>query len=289
MTVTAGQRPSQELQRLRPEPGGALMVRRVLHQFPLSPFCEKTRWNLDLKGLDYTVRNLFPGRHARINRRLVPGRSSVPLLIDRELVIHDSSAIALYLEETYPGKPLLPGDDGLRSLVLALENYFDSSVGPSVRHWCYGQLLGRRGRATEVFFAEYSSRTRWLMGHVLGRLFERRLAATFPPDAEALEQVERIMLEGLERLENVTERDPDRYLVGEGMTLADVTAAALLAPIIGPPNSPWSASEPLTAPMLEMRERLRARPGGQWVLRRYAHDRPVAAGPLATGERVRTS
>src|SRR5690349_3667970 len=55
--------------------------RRVLHQFPISHYCEKTRWNLDLKGLDYGIKNLLPGPHAVINRLKV-GAASVPVLID---------------------------------------------------------------------------------------------------------------------------------------------------------------------------------------------------------------
>lgn len=261
------------LERARVRSGGAaLLVRRILHQFPKSPFCEKTRWNLDAKGLDYAVRNLFPGSHSRINRRL-GGESSVPLLIDRERAIHDSSAIARYLEDTYLSGPrLFPADDGLRSLVLALENYFGTTVGPAVRHWCYGQLLRRRGAATRFFFADYDRKTRWL-ARLVRPLFERKLAAAFAPDDASVSSAEHTMLEGLERLENVTDRDPDRYLVGDSLTLADITAAALLAPMLGPSNSPWSDSAALPPTILEMRRRLRERPGGQWVLRRYERDR----------------
>ncbi len=259
-----------------------MQAHRVLHQFPMSPYCEKTRWTLDIKGLDYTTRNLLPGRHHKINRGLA-AESSVPLLMDRSMTIQDSSAIAMYLEHTYAGPRLLPDDDGLRSLVLALENYFDISVGPAVRHWCYGQLLRRRGMATRFFFAAYDRRTRWL-ARLARPLFERRLAAAFSPDEASMDSAERTTLDGIERLENVTEHDPERYLVGESLTLADITAAALLAPMVGPTNSPWGDSDRLTPGILEMRARLRARPGGQWVLRRYERDRdarpviPVAVG-----------
>jgi glutathione S-transferase len=248
----------------------------------MSPYCEKTRWTLDIKGLDYTTRNLFPGRHHKIDRGQA-AESSVPLLMDRSMTIQDSSAIAMYLEHTYAGPRLLPDDDGLRSLVLALENYFDISVGPAVRHWCYGQLLRRRGMATRFFFAAYDRRTRWL-ARLARPLFERRLAAAFSPDAASMESAERTTLDGIERLENVTEHDPERYLVGESLTLADITAAALLAPMIGPANSPWGDSDRLTPGILEMRARLRARPGGQWVLRRYERDRETRSVAAAAVE-----
>ena len=57
------------------------MAARVLHQFPISHYCEKTRWHLDWKGLTYTTRNLLPGVHLVVNRRL-GGAGTVPLLVD---------------------------------------------------------------------------------------------------------------------------------------------------------------------------------------------------------------
>jgi glutathione S-transferase len=266
------------------EPSGALRAPRILHQFPGSHFCEKARWCLDVKSLDYTVRNLVPGLHGRINRRLA-GKSSVPLLIDDGRVIHGSSAIASYLEGTYPGPRLLPNDDGLRALVLALEGYFDGTVGPAARHWIYGQLLRRPGTATRNLFHGYSSSARWT-GRLLRPFVERRLASMYPPDATSMATVESTLLEGIERLENTMERDPDHFLVAEMLTLADVSAAALLAPLVGPPNSPWADVGSLTPALLAMRQRLLERPGGQWVLRRYERDRHhpdapgVALGPV---------
>ena len=43
---------------------------RTLYQFPISHYCEKTRWHLDHKGLDYRVDNLFPGFHRLKSQRL---------------------------------------------------------------------------------------------------------------------------------------------------------------------------------------------------------------------------
>jgi len=249
-----------------------------LHQFPRSHFCEKVRWHLDAKGLTYKVRNLFPGTHARINRRLV-GKTSVPLLVDGDRVIHDSSAIGLYLEATYPGQQLLPDDAGLRALVLALQTYFDTAVGPAVRHWVYGHVLRKRGAAAKLFFKGYSPTVRWT-GRVLSSLFERRMTRMYPGDDASLAAAETALLDGIERLENTLEQDPNRYLVGHVLTLADVTAAALLAPVVGPPGSPWSDVDLLPEPVVAMRERLRNRVAGQWVLQRYARDRMPALKQL---------
>jgi glutathione S-transferase len=262
----------------KPDPGPRPV--RILHQFPVSPACEKVRWVLDAKRLEYTVRNLFPGWHARVNRKLV-GETAVPVLIDGERVVHDSRGILQYLEQTHPERRLLPDDEGLRALVLALETYFDRTVGPAVSHWVFGQLLRKRGAATRAFFAGYARGPR-MAGQVAGLLFERRLRRMYPPDEESLASAERTILDGIERLENTIDRNPERLLVGDSLTLADITAASLLGPIIGPAQSPWPDSDRLLPPIRALRARLRERPGGLWVLRRYLtrHPQPALLAPM---------
>jgi hypothetical protein len=43
-----------------------MLATRILHQFPISHYCEKTRWNLDAKQLEYRVKNQLPGPHANV-------------------------------------------------------------------------------------------------------------------------------------------------------------------------------------------------------------------------------
>ncbi len=46
---------------------------RTLYQFPISHYCEKTRWNLEAKGLSYRIENLLPGPHRLVTKRLTKG------------------------------------------------------------------------------------------------------------------------------------------------------------------------------------------------------------------------
>ncbi|KAK6920263.1 Glutathione S-transferase, N-terminal [Dillenia turbinata] len=54
----------------------------------------------------------------------------VPVLVDGDVVISDSYAIFLYLEEKYPQKPLLPADCRLKALNLQAAGIISSSIQP---------------------------------------------------------------------------------------------------------------------------------------------------------------
>lgn len=243
---------------------------RVLHQFPISHYCEKTRWHLEAKGLPYQVRNLLPGAHVVVNRRLVGG-ASMPVLVDRGRAIGDSTAIALHLEESYPGRALLPVDAALRARVLELEAYFDEGLGPAVRRWVYGQALATRGAVPRLFFAGYGQGAR-LVGRLIGSVLEGEIRRMYRIDAAGIAESSAQIDAAVERLEAATGGDPGRLLVGDSLTLADITAASLFGPLVGPPGSPWELAE-VSPAFAARRDAVRARPAGQWVMERYARDR----------------
>jgi len=246
------------------------VARLTLHQFPISHYCEKIRWVLDRKGLSYTVKNQLPGVHMLVNRRLV-GRGSVPLLVDGGHAIGNSSDIALYVDDQFPRPRLIPTDAPERAAVLELEAYFDRHVGPAVRRWVYGFILPRPELFRRVFFDGYDGLARKL-GRLASNLLVPEIARMYGVNAASADESWRAIEAGLETLERRLHGDPHRYLVGAHLTLADVTAAALLGPLLAPPESPWCDDLGLRE-LTERRHALRARPAGQWVLRRYALDR----------------
>ena len=73
------------------------MTERILYQFPISHYCEKSRWQLDYKGLAYRTRNLLPGPH-RLRTQWMARINTLPVLRDGQRVVGDSTKIAYYLE-----------------------------------------------------------------------------------------------------------------------------------------------------------------------------------------------
>ena len=85
-----------------------------LYQFAISHYCEKIRWALDYKGLNYETVNLLPGQHVKTIRKLTGEASSVPVLDHDGHVVQGSAAILDYLDQTFPEHPLTPADPDVR-------------------------------------------------------------------------------------------------------------------------------------------------------------------------------
>ena len=257
---------------------------RTLYQFPISHYCEKTRWNLDAKGLPYVIDNLLPGFHRLLTKRLTQGgRGTVPVLVDRGSIVSDSTAIALHLEQAYPDAPaLIPAAGDERARVLELEAYFDEAAGKSVRSWFYGRLLAAGADLGAVFFGAYSWPAR-LIGHMTLPVLRRGIHRQYVRSPEKVEEARVKMMEALERLEREIQGDASRFLVGACLSIADITAASLLAPLVAPEGSPYAArpDELLPPELAQMRAAVQARPAGQWVLRRYREDRQRRAQGFA--------
>lgn len=250
---------------------------RILFQFPVSHYCEKSRWHLIHKGLEFRERNLLPGPHRFFTRRYA-GMNTLPVLRDGARYTGDSSRIALYLEKHYPEAPLIPEVGQGRRHVQDLEDQFDR-IGVHVRRWQYGYLLDQPD-VMETILAPF--RGPRMFKRLLIPVARERVRNLYQVEPHAVAQSEKRVLEGLDRIERLTGSNPEQYLHGDGLTLADITAAAMLAPVVRPPDSPWARipEELMPRAMRRFVERARARPAGQWVLARYEHDRHVHGAQL---------
>ena len=104
-----------------------------LYDYPDCLFAQKVRVVLAEKELEYeTVLVDLKSGHQRTPEflKLNPyGR--VPVLIDDEVVVYDSTIINEYLEDEYPHPGLMPEDSAGRAKVRILEDYCDNSFLPS--------------------------------------------------------------------------------------------------------------------------------------------------------------
>lgn len=95
----------------------------------VSPYVRKILACMALKGItDYEIDPITPFFGGDDFARLSPLRR-IPVLIHGDLVLTDSSVIAAWLDEAYPGHPLLPATTDDRARARWLEEYADTRLG----------------------------------------------------------------------------------------------------------------------------------------------------------------
>ena len=94
----------------------------------VSPYVRKVLACMNLKGLDYEVDPITPFFGNDEFERLSPLRR-IPVLVDVDFAISDSSVICAWLYEAFGGHPLLPSDPKDRARARWLEEYADTRLG----------------------------------------------------------------------------------------------------------------------------------------------------------------
>lgn len=183
-------------------------MRRLYHQ-PLCPFSRKIRLILREKNLVTELVEVAPWDRDPDFLRLNPA-AEVPVLVDGETVVADSAAIADYLEEVHDEPDLLGRSQAQRNEVRRLVAWFDVKFRREVTDLLWGEKLLRRLKRNGVPSSEaLRAGAANIRGHLayIGYLYEDR-----------------------------------RWLAGEELSLADLTAAAHLSVLDYLGDVPWEAS-----------------------------------------------
>lgn len=117
----------------------------------ISPYVRKVLVCLELKGIDYVIDPITPFFGNDAFSQLSPLRR-IPVLIDGDLVLRDSSVICQYLEDKYPAPSLYPADIAQRAKARWLEEYADTRLADLLVWRLFYQLAIRRhifGEATD--------------------------------------------------------------------------------------------------------------------------------------------
>ena len=109
----------------------------------ISPYVRKVLACLDLKGLDYEIDPITPFIGNDDFSRISPLRR-IPVLIDGELVLNDSSVICQYLEDKHPQPSLYPADIAQRAKARWLEEYADTYLADVLIWRLFYQLAIRK-------------------------------------------------------------------------------------------------------------------------------------------------
>jgi glutathione S-transferase len=238
----------------------------VLITIPLSHYCEKARWALDRVRLPYREE-----AHAPLLSRLAGG--TVPVLVHGGIRFADSTAILVHANTIGGGDQLYPRDATLRSEVDALVGLFDTELGPHTRRWAYSNLLPHAKLLRQVWARGVPRREAILVPAIapLARFLARKSYNITPESAQrSLERIRGVFRKVDERL-----ADTRQFLVGGRFTAADMTFAALAAPVLFPAEcrATHPALEALPAAMREEVLRMRETGAGRFALRLFAQER----------------
>jgi glutathione S-transferase len=241
----------------------------TLWHFRYSHCNEKVRWALDHEGMAHERVSLVPGFHIPTMLRLT-GQPLTPVVsFDGELVV-DSTAIIAAIEARVPAPRLYPDDPEARARALALEDWFDDNVGADVRRLFYGAYLpgARRWAAMSTAGKGRGSYLAYLaLSPLLAPVVRHNMKINPTRLAHA-----RANLAGYFR-KICDELRPSGYLVGDDFSVADLTAAALLAPLARPPELGEALPDDPPDAWTELCDEVASHEGCAWVRDMYRRHR----------------
>ncbi len=196
-------------------------------------------------------------------------------------VLSDSTDILVWADtHVAPGSRLYPGGQ-LGAAASALEAWLDDGFGPAGRLWLYHETLpvvrelrpwalAGVPRWERLFFRAWSP--------LVGAVIRRYLGVDRDTSRAALELVDGVFDGIAARLS-----DGRGFLLGDRFTAADLTFAALAAPVLLPEQYGSPLPAPAMMPSAVSREvdRLRNHPAGAFAERLYREERVRAASPTA--------
>ncbi|MBK9522036.1 MAG: glutathione S-transferase [Rhodocyclaceae bacterium] len=212
------------------------MDKPILYVFNISHYCEKARWALDFCGIAHHVQHVMPGQHRKIAKELGSKRGSVPFLHTDDQVICGSSAIIDWAEaHRATNAPSLAGSDPEQ--VRAIEKRLDDIAGVHVRRFFYSEALTNDPKSVRPIFSNglpmFQRLSVILAWSKIVTVMKQGmdLGPAQGLESRAILDDELTWLDGLLA-------DGRPFLTGSEFTRADLTAAALLAPMVDPKEHP---------------------------------------------------
>jgi glutathione S-transferase len=247
----------------------------TLWQIDISHYAEKVRWALEYKGVDHVRRSPLPGTHIPIALFLTRGaQPTLPVLQIDGRTIGDSTEIIAALESLHPEPPLYPIDAEERARAIELEDWFDENLGPQARLLPFYELIQEPEIFAEVAAESVPGplgKAKPVVGAYARAYTSLRWGANSDEDADRAREG---IVAAFDKLEAELARGGGEFLVGESLSVADITAASLFYPVVVPPEGPLDPSLPRPPAFDRFRQSLSDRRGYRWVgetFRRHRH------------------
>jgi glutathione S-transferase len=189
----------------------------LLLQFSTSHYCRKARLALGYKQIPYKVENLTPGLHV-FRVRPLTGLTTMPVLLPQiqgqPEVVGDSTRIFEFLEAYQPTPAIFPNEATQKLEAQMWEDWLDESIGTATR-FVYYHFRAGAGKLIDPSWASLA--------------IINVVRSQYGINNAAVEMARQRLEIALAKLsQHWQEHD---YLVGDQLSIADLTAAALLSPL----------------------------------------------------------
>jgi glutathione S-transferase len=251
----------------------------VLVTIPISHYCEKARWALARANIGHREEGHPPLFHLRATRRA--GGRTTPILRLPDRTITESTDILRWADERLAeGDRLFPADPTLAAEVERWEDELDRTLGPAARRIAYFHLLDEPAtkRALASGAPAVERRMLEVAFPVVRALMRRGLRIEPGRVARDIEKVQALF----SKIESALS-DGRRHLTGDRFTAADLTFAALAAPLVLPEGygGPRELGSVAETPYAAVVAGWRATVAGAFVLRLYQSERARRVGDRA--------
>ena len=238
---------------------------------PLSHYCEKARWALDRVALPYQEEPHAPLFHRLATTR--QDRGTVPVMVDASGRFGDSTEILVHADAVSSGGRLYPCDAVLRREVDVLEEWFDTELGPHTRRWAYGHFLSH----ATLLRSLWARNVPWIEARLLPVITPLALHLVYAGYKITPESAGRSLARVRSVFRQVEQQlsDGRRFLAGESFSAADLTFAALAAPVLLPVEccAVQPTLETVPGAMREEILRFRDTNAGRFALRMFSEER----------------
>jgi glutathione S-transferase len=189
----------------------------LLLQFSTSHYCRKARLALGYKGISYQTENLTPGLHI-LKVKPLTGLTTLPVLlpqiVEQPQSVADSTEIFKFLESYQPEPALFLPNLEQQTQAAMLEDWLDESIGTATR-FVYYQFRAHEGKVIDPSFPS--------------QMVIKVVRQQYGINVSTVELARKRLANALLILSAYWQKSD--YLVGSRLSIADITAAALLSPL----------------------------------------------------------
>ncbi len=244
--------------------------------FSPSADCELGRWVLFYHGINYVEKRHAPPFFFLINK-LYGGKSFI-LFIDKELKLNTVRAIIDHFDNlTEPGRKLIP-DAFAQSIDKSWQSY-NAELGEAVVTWAYTNLLPYQ----QIMVRPLSLGSPWierLFVKYCYNLPEKLMWKSLKLSKAAADEAYVVIQRKFSEVDQILS-DGRKFLLGDRMTLADMTFAVSGAPLVLPAGyggyqyeqGPIPTFEQFPKELQENISAMRNTTAGKFILRLYAEER----------------